>query len=325
VLYSDGVLSDADGSVVIKPCTKAEIDFYESSTNSHPEFAAFMPTYMGTLQLTSKPAESSNTSMANGVSKDKPSTSQTPDHLRPGATKDEESALKGKKLKTEQGLVLSNAAAGFKAPNVLDIKLGARLWDDDAPIEKRERLDKVAAVTTSSSLGFRIAGMKVWQGADLRDTDGIDEEGYRIFDKFYGRNFDAETVEKGFEEYLFVEKAGLSKTLGKILAKRILKDVLRIQQVLEAEESRMYSASILVVCEGNGHVLQQALKEEEQLGPAIDDEIEEDSDDEEQRLKVHTVKMIDFAHATWTRGKGQDENTLQGIRNVAKILGKLSS
>ena len=324
MLSSDGVLSDADGSVVIKPCTKAEIAFYEAATNSHPDFAAFMPTYMGTLQLTSKSAEKSANAVTNGTPKDKQSTSDISDHLQAGSTNEQESRLKGKKLKTEQGLVLSNAAAGFNAPNVLDIKLGARLWDDDASIEKRERLDKVATDTTSSTLGFRIAGMKVWQGPDSRGTDETDEEGYRIFDKFYGRKFDAKTVKQGFEEYLFVETAGLSKDLGKILAARIRKDVLRVQQVLEAEESRMYSASILVICEGNGNVLQQALKEEEQLGPAMDD-IEEDSDDEEQRLKVHTVKMIDFAHATWTPGKGPDENTLKGIRSVAKVLGELSA
>jgi 1D-myo-inositol-tetrakisphosphate 5-kinase/inositol-polyphosphate multikinase len=40
---SDGVLSDESGAVVVKPCTAAEISFYESVSASHPDLAPHLP------------------------------------------------------------------------------------------------------------------------------------------------------------------------------------------------------------------------------------------------------------------------------------------
>ena len=45
-------MCDADGELFIKPCTQAEVDFYQSAAQGHPEFAAIMPTYIGMLELT---------------------------------------------------------------------------------------------------------------------------------------------------------------------------------------------------------------------------------------------------------------------------------
>ena len=45
-------MCDADCELFIKPCTQAEVDFYESAAQQHPDFAAIMPTYIGTLTLT---------------------------------------------------------------------------------------------------------------------------------------------------------------------------------------------------------------------------------------------------------------------------------
>lgn len=50
---------------------------------------------------------------------------------------------------------------GFTRPCVLDLKLGTRLYDDDATPEKREKMQKNAKGTTSEELGIRISGMKV--------------------------------------------------------------------------------------------------------------------------------------------------------------------
>ncbi|KAL9062142.1 MAG: hypothetical protein Q9157_009190 [Trypethelium eluteriae] len=48
-----------------------------------------------------------------------------------------------------------------------------------------------------------------------------------------------------------------------------------------------------------------------------------DSDEESSEPevpKVATLKLIDFAHAKWTPGFGPDENLLQGVRSVHRIL-----
>ena len=273
---SDGVLSDPSGALVIKPCTAREVTFYESAT-AHPEFARWMPTFFGTLQLNDSVEEA---------------TSGAPAHNR------------------QSSIVLQNLTKGFLKPCVLDIKLGAQLWDDEAPQDKRDRLDKVSDATTSRSLGFRVAGMRVWKG---------EGPGYRAYDKLYGRTFTAETVLETLKEYL---ASDISAEQAKVLAARFLESVTEIREVLEKQESRMYSASLLFVHEGDGAALDAALEAEK---TRVEKPLSEDDDDEDEVevAKATELKLIDFAHAEWTPGLGPDENALQGVRSVEKLLQEL--
>ncbi|KAK8432127.1 arginine metabolism regulation protein III [Phyllosticta citricarpa] len=361
----DGVLSDPTGALVIKPCTQQEIAFYESAAAAHPRFAQYMPTFMGTLSL--------NGAADEGSSAEGP-TAATLAPSDPGP-------LKGKRLDTDTSIVLENAAAGFVRPNVLDLKLGARLWGDGTAEAKRARLDKVAAETTSSSLGFRIAGMRVWQGEKIEtkeeDTElaSVDPaSGYKTFNKLYGRVFTADNVAQGFRDYLLVPTAGVTPAAARATVQRLLADVRGVQAALEAEESRMYSASLLFVYEGDPAAARAAeakLAEKERaeldalqsatstgahgLNEEDDDEVEVEvevdehgkmrlvgkdgavveggvddghdldvqmgeDEDEEEEPKLVTVKLIDFAHASWTPGQGPDENALRGVRAVVSVL-----
>ena len=60
-------------------------------------------------------------------------------------------------------------------------------------------------------------------------------------------------------------------------------------------------------------------------GDEEDDDEEEDEDEEDgdPAPKSHAVKLIDFAHSSWTPGQGPDEHMLEGVRNVAAVLEKL--
>ncbi|KAB2579490.1 Arginine metabolism regulation protein iii [Lasiodiplodia theobromae] len=366
VINSDGVLSDPTGALVIKPCTAAEIAFYESANASHQALATYMPTFMGTLELNKSPEVAALA--AGGVGSDSPDPSGAstpavppiPEAAAPAAASgagtaaslalDDVGPMKGKKLSTDTSIVLENVAAGFRKPNILDLKLGARLYDDGTAEAKRARLDKVASETTSSSLGFRIAGMRVWQGEgggepqEKRETDEyalFDEASrYKTFNKLYGRVFNAENVVDGFKEYFLVPGAGHSKETARPIIARLLKDVKGVQAALEAEESRMYSASLLFVYEGDAVAAKEAEKAAEKaeldalqtataagekaLNEEDDDEVELD-DDEADVPKFAVVKLIDFAHATFRPGQGPDENALRGIRSVAKILEDLEA
>jgi 1D-myo-inositol-tetrakisphosphate 5-kinase/inositol-polyphosphate multikinase len=51
----------------------------------------------------------------------------------------------------------------------------------------------------------------------------------------------------------------------------------------------------------------------------------EDEEDEEEGPKVHDLRLIDFAHASWTPGQGPDENVLMGVRNLYRIFEELST
>ena len=60
-----------------------------------------------------------------------------------------------------QLLVIENAAHGFLKPNIIDIKLGTILWDEDALPAKKERMQNTARRTTSGETGVRLTGFQV--------------------------------------------------------------------------------------------------------------------------------------------------------------------
>ena len=280
---SDGVLSDESGSVVVKPCTAREVAFYEAAL-AHPKFAFWMPTFFGTLT-----ADDSVTAAVEAAAVDAATTGTPVTHNR------------------HSSLVLQNLTYGFEKPCVLDAKLGAQLWDELAPQEKRDRLDAVSDATTSRSLGFRVAGMKVWKG---------EKEGYQVYDKHYGRVFTAENVIDAIKEYFISE---LTPEQVKVVAQRFLGKVGDIREALEGQESRMYSASLLFVFEGDNKAFDRALEDEKNRKPKVED----DEGDDENTKKVEELKLIDFAHANWTPGQGPDENALRGVRSIEKLLAQL--
>jgi 1D-myo-inositol-tetrakisphosphate 5-kinase/inositol-polyphosphate multikinase len=260
--------------------------------------------------------------------------------------------LRGKRLDTDLHIVLDNIAGSFLHPNILDLKLGSRLWADNADARKRARLDYVSTATTSGSMGFRMAGMRVWQGQDqvtdeasVAELETVNKDGkplisveekanVRVFNKFWGRTFTADDVVDGFRRYFIIPSSGMDKTKALPIARQLLGDVKQIQTVLENEETRMYSASILLVYEGDPvgwkEAMDTAASKPERSARAVDeeeeDEEEEDMDDEEvEEKRAWAVKLIDFAHGTFTPGLGPDENVLQGVRSIVKILEQLEA
>lgn len=352
---SDGVLSDPSGELVIKPCKQSEIDFYDS-TSAHPDIIAHIPTFFGKISL----GADTNAAQAAGALVLPNETDPEPSviHGVPGTMVVENAwaPSNGSKIHTDSAVVLENVAAGFKKPNILDVKLGARLWADDAPMAKRAMLDKSAEETTSKPLGLRIAGMKIYQGA-LSNAETSD--GYRFYDKMYGRSFSAETIAQGFEEYFQLTKGVKAKGAIRKVIRRFIEDLRAMESVIEKEESRMYSASLLFVYEGDVQALQDAFETESDIiasldrkvsddndhtnddelikgsgtangnrtdaGFHVDDNVDDEGEDEEDEEEVkfpaiQSLKLIDFAHAEWTPGQGSDENLLHGIRNTTKIL-----
>jgi len=319
----DGVLSDVDGELFIKPCTAAEAAFYEASTVNHPEFAELMPTFMGTLELSPQQNATIEEQGAALIAQHTIPEVVVPSKPLRGVTK---------KIATNMAVVLENAAHGFVRPNILDVKLGVRLWADDAALDKKQRFDIITENTTHKNLGFRIAGMRVWLGNDSKPGGDIDQDGYRIYNKDYGRfSVTDENVEDSFRQFIFSESAGVDQELGRLVAQAFVTDLERIQETIEKQESRMFSASLLFVFEGDGRALRVAMEEASRATPALTNGTSVDFDEDEGfedevdiGPKVYAVKVIDFAHAQWTPGLGPDENSLLGVRSVAQILKNLS-
>ena len=323
--------------MIIKPCTPTEIAFYESLAK-HGDFCTITPEFMGTLTLSTTEQKER---LLNGTAHTIGARLQDDECDAKSLIRNDSAIERGRKLETDQAIVLENVTSGFNKPNVLDVKLGSKLWGDDAPLAKRTKLDKVASETTSGALGFRIAGMRVWQPPAPEASEEASEEAshqegsYRLYDKAYGRNLSQSNVHQGFEDF-FMDKCvegGALTPLRRAVLEFCEHELGEIEELLSGEESRMYSSSLLFVFEGDTATLDervtrleemqsklQAQSESRSDGAAESVESDDDDDDVDLVPKVFAVKLIDFAHAEWTPGQGADDNILKGIKNVRSIL-----
>ncbi|KAK4169678.1 hypothetical protein QBC43DRAFT_306518 [Cladorrhinum sp. PSN259] len=367
----DGTLCDPDGELFIKPCVQQEIDFYEKAFKDHNNFADLMPEFYGVLTLNdstdvdpSSVTEQLPHEVLDHMSqhlKDEAVRMATEHAAKAAAGAAGPNNIKSRKIATDKSVVLENAAYGFKHPNILDAKLGQRLWADDAKQEKKDRFDKITASTTNGSHGFRIAGMRVWRGSE--NASEWDQEGYKIYDKDFGRlEVDKDNITQTLRKFIFNPRANIDEDLGRAVANAFLNDLKRVEQVLSSVETRMYSASLLFTFEGDGEVLRANIEQQTvtisipeptkkaaqngnhdwphlqtsrvDSGIVLDGDgeilnrkeaIESDEDDDFSSLpKIYSLKLIDFAHATWVPGQGPDENSLLGVRSLIKIFEELS-
>ena len=99
-----------------------------------------------------------------------------------------------------------------------------------------------------------------------------------------------------------------------------LNEVKDIEKILLSKESRMYSASLLFVYEGNPDAFKAAVDAIENAPEPKADAEDDDDEDEAERPKIHAVKLIDFAHASFKESSGPDENMLAGVRSTIHVL-----
>ncbi|KAG4302286.1 hypothetical protein PCANB_001568 [Pneumocystis canis] len=290
-----GVLSDISGAIICKPCTLAEIEFYLAAQN-YPAFQRWMPTYIGNLTL--------NTTAT---------TSQIPSQYD----------TLSNYSKNADAIVLENLCHSFVRPSTIDVKLGSRLWDDDAPLEKRERLDWVSKHTTSGCLGFRISAMRLWCVCE-----GI----YKTYSKDWGKSLTSETVSEGFR--IFLSPVETVEYKNRVVCEWI-DSLSQIQDVLRKTELRLYSSSLLFAYESDMDVLKKKIDKDNEENSdreggrdnnSTDDSNGDDSSHIENGLSTISIcRLIDFAHAHWVAGQGPDENVLHGITSLKTLLMEISN
>ncbi|OAQ99327.1 hypothetical protein LLEC1_07233, partial [Akanthomyces lecanii] len=259
-----GTLCDKDGKLFIKPCTPTEMNFYQSALRN-PEFADIMPRFMGSLVLCD-PSDLKVDDAVTGIISDAGAIQTAKEQIEATVAEQVSRApsntaphngppwapTNGKKIKTDTAVVLENATRGFTKPNILDA-----------------RFDKIASETTHGKLGFRIAGMRVFRGSD--DAMQLDKEGYLVYDKDYGRTtMNNDNILDGFRNFIFNEAAGIDEDLGQAVCAAFASEVGRIQEILEAHETRMYSSSLLFIFEGDGEVLSRAIEKNNAFATAVE-------------------------------------------------------
>lgn len=357
---SAGTLQDEDGKLFIKPCTEKEINFYETvqreasdlhlSKEKFRDLRDIMPLFMGKLQLTDpkdkdlKEVVTAAIDETGVVKTDKLQIQATAAEQLPGVhAKTQEPAHKeewvptgGGKIKTDTAIVLGNASHGFVKPNILDLKLGVRLYADNAPAAKKAKMDKLSDETTHKKYGFRVAGMKTFRGSD--DNSQLDDEEFMVYDKDYGRTIvNDDNLVETVGKFVFNERAGIDKELGQAVCTALAREVGNVADVLSQHSVTMYSASLLIALEGDGKALKEAIERNNKAVEAkdpiaakrVDSGIVLDDDgefeEEHEGPPMYSVQLIDFAHAKFLpEGTPADENFMMGIRNVKSIFEQLA-
>ncbi|KAK0441382.1 SAICAR synthase-like protein [Armillaria borealis] len=283
-----GVLTSEDGSLLIKPALLLEHQFYQI-LNTNPTFEPlrpFVPKFIGTLKLQGELDENNQ-----GL---EPSSGIAVKQLPEGHQKDEW-------LSISRGLI-------YLSPNILDIKLGTVLYDEDASPEKVARMEKAARETTSLETGVRLTGFQVHDHATGEPVNTP---------KSYGKSIKPADLPEGIARFF---PALAPHTTQGLPSRFLVPTSAEIREAFAGMEMRMVGGSLLIIYEGDLAKAEDGVKwmlEEEE-----EEEGDEDEDDDEKpkRGPPYTVKLIDFAHTRFVPGKGPDEGVLKGFDTVLSLL-----
>ncbi|KAG8217054.1 hypothetical protein J3R82DRAFT_4938 [Butyriboletus roseoflavus] len=190
-----GVHVTEDESLLLKPTQPREIAFYQfvrdiadPSTGLHT-LKAWIPKFFGLLSLEGKLADPTDNIDAGVVPVIIPAPELEGTYTSCSLDNTNDTALSNI---PSQSLVLQNLLYGYRKPCVLDVKLGTVLYDDDASEEKKARMIKKAAETTTLQTGVRLTGFQVYSN---HSPDPI------VYGKAYGYSLNAEQLQEGIGNF----------------------------------------------------------------------------------------------------------------------------
>ncbi|SCV04160.1 LANO_0G08526g1_1 [Lachancea nothofagi CBS 11611] len=325
----DGNYTDVKETLFFKPTTSTELEFYQNIQGRNSKITndqdvtleSWMPIFLGSLTV--------------GIPENfsAPAVGQSCD---PNLTRNIELLESNPELASKEKpvIVLENLLQGYKAPNILDVKLGKILYDDAVSTEKKLRLQKVSDETTSGSLGLRICGMNIQNNSKVRllNQGYFEHEsgGYVAVNKFYGRSLNEKNIIEGFE--LFLANDAFSDHHRAVLSDIFLKRLIVFYNTLIDEEVRLISTSLLFIYEGDTARWEEAdsthsiLKEDFVTSCSDEEEGEGEGEVENDKHKcLSSLSLIDFAHSRTVPGEGLDENVVTGVESLMNIFEDLNS
>jgi len=306
--HQDKIMVSSDGDVIIKTCAHNEAYFYTKLGPKLDEdlIGHWTPKFYGILKLQGRLPECKAEldpliSGAGGVANVTESLNL-------------EKVPEGESPK--EAMVLENIARHFARANILDIKLGTKLYGDSASAEKKALRNALGAQTTSTTKGARIVGFKVWNETT---------QAYDITGRAYGKSIQDHQLIEGIRKAL-PNNQNLPAELFQQVLRLILARVKRLRAAVQDYEWRIRGSSILIVHEGHAESLRKTLLErkvgEDESDPDSDEDTEQDEDETEavKGFKAFDVRLIDFAHASEAPGEGSDEGYNLGLTTVVELL-----
>ncbi|KAG2389524.1 hypothetical protein C9374_014084 [Naegleria lovaniensis] len=186
----------------------------------------------------------------------------------------------------QQFLVLEDLTAPFINPSLLDIRMGRRVYGDDASPEKIKMFDE--KYIYQKELGFSFSGMKVYNttpnfastntNPDITQKDGK----YKVYNRYWGRNCKpGEESVKALEDFFFDTTYDNAEQVGLKSITSMLNQLKHLEQLFNTHQLiyRIYSSSLFLVFDDHEAI----------------------------------VRMIDFAHVHENKEPCVDENYVYGL------------
>ena len=134
-------------------------------------------------------------------------------------------------------MIIDDLTYSYSKPSIIDLKMGVKTWEDDAPKEKIERESKKYPL--QRKIGFRLTGMRVFN---------TEKQEFDIYGKNYGYSLTEETLPNMFATYFSFVKAELRQA--------VIRSVIeQLESILEWFELRGHlqfiCTSVLIIFEGN--------------------------------------------------------------------------
>jgi 1D-myo-inositol-tetrakisphosphate 5-kinase/inositol-polyphosphate multikinase len=190
-------------------------------------------------------------------------------------------------------LLLHNLTTHFSIPCVLDLKIGTKTYEPDAPLEKKLR--EKAKYPAQSEFGFRLVAMRIYNPVDAT----ADKDGYVYYPKSFGRTLESRDAVKKILRCFFggIDLPKNVQVYRSGAIKKILHRLKLIRSWFRDNDTFTFTASsILLIYEGNT-VMNEA------------DGVQPD---------MATAKMIDFGRVR--RQQGGDRGYLKGINTLIEIV-----
>ena len=145
----------------------------------------------------------------------------------------------GEKQVGEKGqfMILDDLTYGYEKPSVIDLKIGTKTWEDDAPQEKIDRESKKYPL--QRTIGFRLTGMRVYNH---------EKHQFDVYDKKYGYSLTEETLNSMFATYF----SQVTQDKKKEVVQSIINQLKPILAWFETPgHLKFICTSILFILEGN--------------------------------------------------------------------------
>jgi 1D-myo-inositol-tetrakisphosphate 5-kinase/inositol-polyphosphate multikinase len=188
-------------------------------------------------------------------------------------------------------IILSDITSEYKKPCVLDLKIGQRTYEPDAPLEKQSSQHN--KYPEQHLYGFRIVGMHVY---DPNHSDS-DHMGYRTFDKKYGIGLkEKNDIRNALALFFKQNTTNGDQVTHQALIGKIMSEIIQLHGIFKELNSGIafYASSLLIVIEGDA----------DRFAP--------------EKCKI---KMIDFAHVRFN--SGGDPSYIYGLESLIDILGAI--